>query len=172
VIRTREGWIRPLTAFEAVPFVRSGTPPSPSLARGTMRPEQGGSVDAHKLQDLPVFADLSRKQLERVARWADEIDLRPGYHLLDQGSFPHEFFVILDGTVDITKDGVPLATLGRGEILGEIALLDNERRTATVVAATPVQAAVMSRRDFDEMRAVMPAVAARIERIARERLTR
>ena len=129
-------------------------------------------MDAHHLQDLPVFADLPRKQLERVARWADEIDLQPGYHLLDQGSFPHEFFVILDGTVDITQDGHPLATLGRGEILGEIALLENERRTATVVAATAVRAAVMSRREFDEMRAELPAVAARIERIARERLSR
>jgi CRP/FNR family cyclic AMP-dependent transcriptional regulator len=129
-------------------------------------------LDARHLQDLPIFADLSRKQVERVARWADEIDIRPGYHLLDQGSFPHEFFVILEGTVDITQDGAPLATLGRGEILGEIALLENERRTATVTAATAVRAAVMSRREFDEMRAEMPAVAARIERIARERLSR
>jgi CRP/FNR family cyclic AMP-dependent transcriptional regulator len=137
-----------------------------------MRPEQGGSLDARHLEDLPIFADLPRKQLERVARWADEIDLRPGYHLLDQGSFPHEFFVIIEGTVDITQDGVPLATLGRGEILGEIALIENERRTATVVAATAVRAAVMTRREFDEMRAEMPAVAARIERIARERLSR
>jgi CRP/FNR family transcriptional regulator, cyclic AMP receptor protein len=129
-------------------------------------------VNAENLHDLPIFADLSRKQLERVGRWADEIDLPVGYHLLDQGSFPHEVFVILDGTVDITKDGVPLATLGRGEILGEIAILGDERRTATVVAATPVRAAVLMRREFDEMRAEMPAVAQRIERIARERLSR
>jgi CRP/FNR family cyclic AMP-dependent transcriptional regulator len=129
-------------------------------------------VNVENLHELPIFADLSRKQLERVGRWADEIDLPVGYHLLDQGSFPHEVFVILDGTVDVTKDGVPLATLGRGEILGEIAILGGERRTATVVAATPVRAAVMMRREFDEMRAEMPAVAQRIERIARERLSR
>ena len=115
-------------------------------------------MDAHDLRDLPIFADLSRKQLERIAHWSDDIDLPAGYRLLDQGSFPHEFFVILEGTVDITKDGVPLATLGRGEILGEIALLENERRTASVVAATPVRAAVMSRREFDEMRAAPPAL--------------
>jgi CRP/FNR family transcriptional regulator, cyclic AMP receptor protein len=129
-------------------------------------------VNAQTLQEIPIFADLSRKQLERIARWSDEIDLPVGYHLLDQGGFPHEVFVILDGTVDITKDGEPLATLGRGEILGEIAILGDERRTATVVAATPVHAAVMMRREFDEMRAEMPAIAERIQRIARERLNR
>jgi CRP/FNR family transcriptional regulator, cyclic AMP receptor protein len=129
-------------------------------------------LNAQNLHGLPIFADLSRKQLERVGRWADEIDLPAGYHLLDQGGFPHEVFVILEGTVDVTKDGEPLATLGRGEILGEIAILGNERRTATVVASTPVRAAVMMRREFDEMRSEMPAVAQRIERIARERLSR
>ncbi len=129
-------------------------------------------MDQDALHDLPIFSDMSRKDLERVARWADEIDLPAGYRLLEQGSFPHEFFVILEGTVDITKDGAPLASLGRGEILGEIAILEDERRTATVVAATPVRAAVMSRREFDQMRAQLPAVAQRIERIARERLSR
>lgn len=129
-------------------------------------------MDAHTLHDLPIFVDLSRKQLERVARWADEIDVPAGYHLLDEGSFPHEFFVILEGTVEVEHDGKPLATLGTGDILGEIAILEGLRRTATVVAATPVRAAVMMRREFDEMRAEMPAVAERIEQIARERLSR
>jgi CRP/FNR family transcriptional regulator, cyclic AMP receptor protein len=180
VIRTREGWIRPLTAFEAVPFVRSGTPPSASLAtcpewldparRGTMSREV--RVEGHELAGLPIFSTLSKKELKRVGRWADEVDLPEGYHLLEEGAFPYEFYVILEGAVGVTKDGRELATLGRGEMIGEIAILEDDRRTATVVAMSPVRAAVMTRRDFDAMRNELPEVAAQIEATARERLTR
>jgi CRP/FNR family cyclic AMP-dependent transcriptional regulator len=129
-------------------------------------------VDEHDLAELPLFSTLSKKERTRVARWADEVDLAEGHHLLHEGAFPYEFYVILEGEVLVTKDGSTLATLGRGEIVGEIAILEHERRTATVVAATPVRVAVLTRRDFDAMRTELPEVAARIEETARGRLNR
>jgi len=129
-------------------------------------------VDEHTLADLPLFSSLSKKERKRVARWADEVDIAEGYHLLNEGAFPYEFYVILEGAVGVTKDGRELATLGRGEMIGEIAILEDDRRTATVVAMSPVRAAVMTRRDFDAMRNELPEVAAQIEATARERLTR
>ena len=129
-------------------------------------------MDEHTLADLPLFSTLSRKERKRVARWADEVDIAEGYHLLNEGAFPYEFYVILEGDVAVTRDGETLATLGRGDIVGEIALLEHERRTATVVAASPVRVAVMTRPSFDEMRAEMPDVATRIEETARARLSR
>ena len=127
-------------------------------------------MDAARLRDVPLFDELSPHDLERVAHWADEIDVPEGTHLLDEGRFPHEFFVILDGTVEVVHDGDTLASLGRGDFLGEIALVEGLRRTATVVAGTPVRAAVMHEREFREMCHELPVVEGRIRDAIRERL--
>jgi len=129
-------------------------------------------VDARKLETIPLFRDLSRKEREQIARWADEIDLPAGFHLLDQGRFPHEFFVIEEGTVAVTKDGVHLTDLGPGDFCGEIAILEHERRTASVVAATPVTAIVMHARDFETMANELPEVADMVHAAIRDRMAR
>ena len=129
-------------------------------------------MDAARLQSIPLFADLSNKEREQIARWADEVDVPAGYHLLEQGRFPHEFFVIEQGTVAVTKDGQHLADLGPGDFFGEIAILEQERRTATVIASTPVTAIVMLARDFEAMENAMPEVAARVHEAIRERMAR
>jgi uncharacterized cupin superfamily protein len=182
VIRTREGRIRPLTAFEAVPFVHSGTPPSTILAGGD-RPlprwpaapgswEDPGAVDARELERVPLFAGLSHREREQVARRADTIDLPAGRHLMAEGQLPHEFFVILDGEVEVTHEGEHLATLSRGDFFGEIALVEHGRRTATVVCSAPSTLAVMSPQGFDAVRRELPRVAERIEAAIKERLAR
>jgi CRP/FNR family cyclic AMP-dependent transcriptional regulator len=129
-------------------------------------------VDAKSLNQVPLFAGLSKRERERVARWADEIDEPAGYLLVNQGNFAHEFFVLLEGTVEVSKDGEHLADLGPGDFFGEIALVGHERRTATVRATTPVRAVVMHARDFGAMRSEMPSVCDRIEAAIRERLPR
>ncbi len=126
-------------------------------------------MNVRNVQKVPLFASLKKKQRQQVARWADEIDEPAGYHLLDQGRFAHEFFVLLEGAVEIRQDDVHINDLGPGDFFGEIALVENVRRTATVVSTTPVRAIVMNERDFGEMRREMPAVAARIEAAIRER---
>jgi CRP-like cAMP-binding protein len=127
-------------------------------------------VDAKRLESIPLFRQLSRKERDQVSRWTDEVDLPEGYHLLDQGHFPHEFFVIETGNVAVTKDGAHIADLGPGDFCGEIAIMERERRTATVVATTPVTAFVMLARDFEIMAGVMPEVAEQIHAAIRERM--
>jgi CRP-like cAMP-binding protein len=127
-------------------------------------------MDAGRLSSLPLFQDLRRHERERIAGWADEIDLPAGYHLLDQGRFPHEFFVIEEGEVEVRVGDRLVSTLGPGEMLGEIALVNQDRRTASVIAASPVRAIVMAPREFEAMRSEMPTIAERIERTMRERL--
>ena len=129
-------------------------------------------MDVKRLNQVPLFAELSKKEREQIARWADEIDEPAGYHLVDQGNFAHEFFVLLDGNVEVLKDGEHLTDLGRGDFFGEIALVEHERRTASVRATTPVRAIVMHERDFAAMRTQMPAVAERIETAIKERVAR
>jgi CRP-like cAMP-binding protein len=129
-------------------------------------------VDARKLERVPLFAGLSHRDRDRVARWADQVDLPAGKHLLDEGRLPHEFFVIIDGEVEVMHEGEHLATLGPGDFFGEIALIEHGRRTASVVTSSPTTLAVMSPPSFDQMRRAMPSVAARIDDAIRQRLAR
>ena len=119
-------------------------------------------MDAKRLEPLPLFRDLSRKEREQIARWTDEVDVPAGYALLEQGRLPHEFFVIEKGTVAVAK----------GDFFGEIAIMEHDRRTASVVATTPVTAIVMLARDFETMAGVMPHVAEKIHEAIRARMQR
>ncbi len=107
-----------------------------------------------------------------MARWADELDVPPGTHLVDQGRFPHEFFVILDGSAEVTIGGEQVTELGPGDFFGEIAILEHDRRTASVVATSPMRVAVMHERDFRTMQAAIPTVAGQIHAAVRERSVR
>jgi CRP-like cAMP-binding protein len=127
-------------------------------------------VDAKRLAKIPLFAELPRRDRERVARWADEIDVPSGYRLVDEGRFPHEFFVIEEGTVEVIKGGHHLANLGPGDFFGEIAIVEHERRTASVVSTTPLRAIVMFVREFELMQSEMPSVAEKVRRAIRDRL--
>ena len=129
-------------------------------------------MDAAHLTGVPLLADLSKRDLEHVARWADEVDMAPGRHLLDEGALPHEFFLILEGEVEVTHDGQTLANLGPGDFFGEIAILEDMRRTATVVTTTPCRLAVMTPQAFSSMRSSMPVVADRIQAAALARMGR
>lgn len=129
-------------------------------------------MDAKDLEGIQLFAGLSRHELERIARWADDVELQEGKSLLSRGDLPHEFFVLLEGEVQVQRGDEVVARLGPGDFFGEIAIMEDDRRTATVVATSPVRVAVMLPRDFDEMRAEMPAVAAKIQQAAIERMPR
>jgi CRP/FNR family cyclic AMP-dependent transcriptional regulator len=129
-------------------------------------------VNVSDLERVPLFAGLSHREREKVARWSDAIDLPEGKHLLDEGRLPHEFFVILDGEVEVIHDGEHLATMGPGDFFGEIALIEHGRRTASVVTTAPTTLAVMSPHSFEAMRREMPQVAGRIDDAIRERMKR
>ena len=128
-------------------------------------------MDPSRLDAIPLFEGFSGRDREQVARWADEIDLPAGNRLVEEGSFAHEFFVLLEGTVAVSRGGRHLADLGPGDFFGEIALVETDRRTATAVTATPVRAVVMHRRDFAAMDEQFPEVAQRIRQAILERWT-
>jgi len=119
-------------------------------------------MDAQRLADIPLFRSLSKSELNQLARWTDEIEVDKGRELGTQGTFAHEFFLIEDGAAAVTQDGEVIADLGPGDFFGEIGLLETERRTATVTAATPMRLVVMFQREFRQMEKEMPDVAERI----------
>ena len=119
-------------------------------------------IDVATIAAIPLFAGLPPDQLERIAGWLEPVDVPAEWHLLNQGSYPDGFFVVLEGTVRIERNGDAVAELGPGEFFGEIALLEDNKRTATVATATRVRAAVMDQADFFEMTAEIPAISKRI----------
>lgn len=127
-------------------------------------------MDADRLKAIPLFRGLSKNQRERVSAWADEVSLEPGKHLVEQGEFAHEFFVIEEGAAEVTIDGDRVGALGPGDFFGEIALLETERRTASVIATAPLRCIVMHARHFSSMEQTMPEVAEQIRQAIRKRL--
>jgi CRP-like cAMP-binding protein len=127
-------------------------------------------MDARRLQDVALFSSLSKKDRERLSQWVEEIDVPAGEVLAREGTFAHEFFVIEDGSAIVTQGGERIAELGPGDFFGEIGLLETERRTATVVAETPLVAVVMFKREFKQMERQLPAVAAQVRAAIAERL--
>ena len=119
-------------------------------------------IDVTTIAEIPLFEGLPADELERIAGWLEPIDVPAEWHLLNQGSYPDGFFVVLEGTVRIERNGDPIAELGPGEFFGEIALLEDNKRTATVATSTRVRAAVMDQADFFEMTAQIPAISKRI----------
>ena len=126
-------------------------------------------MDAGRMKTIPLFAALSDKELHRVAQLADEVDVKAGDHLVDEGRFAHEFFVIEDGEADVVHNDQTLATLGPGDFFGEIALIKTERRTASVIAKTPMKLVVMFGPNFRSVASDLPAVASKINGAIEER---
>jgi CRP/FNR family transcriptional regulator, cyclic AMP receptor protein len=123
------------------------------------------------LKKVPLFADCSKAELRELAKSADELDLREGTVLTREGRPGREFFVLIDGTVKVTKDGKKIAELKGGDWLGEIALLTDKPRTATVTASSPVDVLVITDRRFRNVVESMPSIAIKVLGRVSERLT-
>ena len=100
------------------------------------------------IKKVPLFSSCSKHELEEIAHIADEIDLSEGKEMTKEGSRGREFFVLLEGEADVTKNGQSINKLGAGEFFGEIALVSDSPRTATVTATSPVRALVITDRSF------------------------
>ncbi len=100
------------------------------------------------LRNVPLFAGLSKKELEKLARASDEVNMTAGSLVVDQGQTGREAFVLLDGTVTVKRNGRKVTTLGSGDVLGEMSLLDHGPRTATVVCDTDCTMLVLEQRHF------------------------
>jgi CRP/FNR family cyclic AMP-dependent transcriptional regulator len=122
------------------------------------------------LQRVPLFRGLSKKQLRLVSSLATRLDEPAGTVLTKEGRTGHEFVIVLDGEIEIRKGDRVVATRGPGSYVGEIALLDNRPRTATVVAKTPVVIEVIGRREFRGLLAETPELADEIMATVAQRL--
>ncbi len=122
----------------------------------------GKNKKVELISKVPLFAECSKKELTEIASIADELDLGEGTQLTREGQPGREFFVLLDGTAAVRKKGRKVDTLESGDFFGEIALLSDRPRTATVVAEGPVRTLVITDRAFRTLVKRSPNIQAKV----------
>ena len=123
---------------------REGASPSPARLAAVADPR------IERLRSVPLFGGCTDKELQFIASHADEVEFPSGRVLCKKGETGGDFFVILEGSARV-EAGDGQRMLGPGEFFGEIALLDNGPRTATVVAATPMRCLVLGHEQFRDV---------------------
>jgi CRP-like cAMP-binding protein len=126
------------------------------------RPVLGKNAKIELLKRVSLFSGCSKAELREVALSADELDLRDGHVLTREGNPGREFFVLVEGTVEVTRESKKLTDLGAGDWFGEIALLTYKPRTATVTATSPVRVLVLTDREFRRVVETMPRIALKV----------
>jgi CRP/FNR family cyclic AMP-dependent transcriptional regulator len=123
------------------------------------------------LRKVPLFSRCSRKELESIGRMSDELDVRVGKDLTVQGKPAREFFILVAGEAVVRRNGRKIRVLGPGDLVGEIALINDGPRTATVTVSEPSRVLVLTARDFRTMLRDSPDIAMKVLAVVGERLS-
>ena len=126
-------------------------------------------MNTRRLQSIPVFAGLDKRELHRIADCAEEIDVNVGDELVQEGRFAFEFFAIASGAAEVVRDGVAVAELGPGDVVGELAALSHGQRSASVVVTAPTTVIFIRAQDFRHFADEMPELGGRIRALVHER---
>jgi CRP-like cAMP-binding protein len=130
----------------------------------------GKDAKVELLKKVPLFSKLNKQGLQQVAQIADELDLPAGKVMATEGDRGREFFVLLDGEAEVTKQGSRINTMKKGDFFGEIALVTKMPRTATVTATSDVDVLVITERDFDSLLKKTPEIGRSIAEALAERV--
>ena len=122
------------------------------------------------LSGVALFSGCAKHELRRIAGLVDEIEAPQGKTLAREGETGSEFFVVVEGTATAKRNGRKVATIGPGSFFGELALLDEGPRAATVTADTDMQLLVLTSRAFFTLLDDAPSVSRRVLRGMAERL--
>lgn len=127
-------------------------------------------MDAAAIGAISVFADLDEAQRECVAGACRELEVDAGTTLTEEGDFGYAMFAVTSGTADVLKDGTLIRTLGPGDVFGEIAVFYGGRRTATVVAKTPMRLVMLFNGELRRLDREIPQVADALRLTVADRL--
>jgi CRP-like cAMP-binding protein len=119
---------------------------------------------------VALFAGLSSTDLATIAEDAEQRAVPAGQVLIKQGTEGDEFFLIVDGEVEVRQNGRPIRRLGPGDYLGEIALVFGGKRTATAVAATPAKLFVLGAEPFMALLKQQPNIEGTVMTTVTERM--
>ncbi len=127
-------------------------------------------MDQAQLEGLTIFSGLSRRQRKIIAQHADEVDVPNGAKVVEQDRLAIELYIIKSGSADVYDGDELINQLGPGDIVGEIGVLETHKRTATVIATSPISAVVMYGPELMALKNSVPALFADLEELVRTRL--
>jgi CRP/FNR family transcriptional regulator, cyclic AMP receptor protein len=126
-------------------------------------------MDTNRLAELPLFEGLDDDSLRAIAKSGHELSVQEGAEIVREGDYSYELTVIDEGQAEVISDGQVVATLGPGDVFGEVGVVRKDLRNATVRAATPLRLFTLTGWDLRRLRNRMPELAERIEALAAER---
>jgi CRP-like cAMP-binding protein len=125
-------------------------------------------ASADDLAGISLFDTLGQNERAALAPWFELEDVSPGVKLTGEGASGYSFYVLREGSATVTINGIEVRTLGPGDFFGELALLGDGVRTATVTTASPSQVLVLFGTEFRQLQQEHPEIAGRIESTLRE----
>lgn len=126
-------------------------------------------MEASRLAAIPLFQGLGDADLAAIAAAASEVSADEGETLATEGDFGHAMYAIEEGTAAVSADGVLLRTLGAGDVFGEVAVMASGRRTASVVATSPIRMIALFKRDVWALERSSPHTAERLRALIAKR---
>jgi cAMP-dependent protein kinase regulator len=126
-------------------------------------------METTQLKRIPLFSDASDEELKKVAAFAEAKEVDEGTEVVSEGGFSRELLAIEDGTAEVTRDGEKVADLGPGDIFGEAGMLDDDMRSATVTATSPMKLISMGHFEVKRLKKDAPGVYEQIENLVDER---
>lgn len=126
-------------------------------------------MDTSRLKALPLFEGVSDEDLDKIAPFVSEVSVSEGKHLVDEGDYAYEFMAIEEGEAEVVRGDETLANLGAGDYFGEIGLLEDDRRNATVIARSPMRLLTLDQWDMKRLEKAIPSAAEKIRETVRSR---
>lgn len=129
-------------------------------------------MEAAQLADAPLFSELSEEDRGVLAERLRELNVEKGAYVVQQGELSYQFYVIVEGTATVDREGKHLGDLGPGDFFGEMGILGHSRRSADVVATSPMRMMVLVGWDLRMLMEEFPRLRSRIQRAFAERVER
>jgi CRP/FNR family cyclic AMP-dependent transcriptional regulator len=126
-------------------------------------------LDPSRLKSISLFKEIPDEELREIATFADEASVPEGKHLVDEGDYSYEFMAIEEGSAEVLRDGQHVAELGPGDFFGEMGLLEKDRRSATVIAKTPMRIITLTGWDLKRMEKSLPQAVEQIRATMEQR---
>jgi CRP/FNR family cyclic AMP-dependent transcriptional regulator len=114
------------------------------------------------LSKIWLFSTCTGRELRTIRKALDEVKVPAQRVLCEEGAIGREFFLIVEGTASVRRKGRKVATLGPGQYFGELALIDRQPRSATVVSDTPMTLLVLGQRQFNAVLDAAPPLARKL----------
>jgi CRP/FNR family transcriptional regulator, cyclic AMP receptor protein len=143
--------------------------PSPILAELDSATVIRKNAKIELIRRIPLFSDCSKRELEQIAAIANESEFPAGKTLIKEGDLGWDCYVLVEGEVEITRNGRHVDIQGGSELFGELALLADQPRAATVTTLTPARALVLSAGEFQDLVRKVPSIALKVLKSLAER---